>query len=207
MRKSTWDIDHLYTNSLTLSGLSCRRRIRTAVLKDMGLVRFHFSILRYTWTFSIFVPAAHKPTVSYILDSILIFCLFYKIVGEDGVEPPELLSNRFTVCPATSTEYSPITRKPRVSNMFIVLCFPLGCFMPWQSHGVVSDLDINVFIDNDKTFYTSLENFLSSTCTYWRQFNSETVPNGEPSSSNGLRRYAPFVKIIHIHSFSSFFCP
>nr|DAG27151.1 MAG TPA: hypothetical protein [Caudoviricetes sp.] len=32
------------------------------------------------------------------------------------------------------------------------------------------------------------------------------MPNGELSSSNGLRRYAPFVKIIHIHSFSSFFC-
>ena len=72
MRKSTWDIDRLYTNSLTLSRLSCRRRIWTAVLKDMSLVRFHFSILRYTWTFSIFVPAAHKPTVSYISDSILI---------------------------------------------------------------------------------------------------------------------------------------
>lgn len=55
----------------------------------MSLVRFRFSILRYTWAFSIFVPAAHKPTVSYILDSILIFCLFYKIVGECGVEPPE----------------------------------------------------------------------------------------------------------------------
>lgn len=123
----------------------------------MGLVRFHFSILRYTWTFSIFVPAAHKPTVSYILDSILIFCLFYKIVGEDGVEPPELLSNRFTVCPATSTEYSPITRKPRVSNMFIVLCFPLGCFMPCQPHGVISDLDIHVIVDNDETFWCLLK--------------------------------------------------
>ena len=183
------------------------RRIRTAVPKDMRLVRFHFSILRYTWAFSIFVPVAHKPTVSYFSDSILIFCLFYKIVGEDGVEPPELLSNRFTVCPATSTEYSPITRKPRVSNMFIVLCFPLGCFLPCQPHGVVSKLDINVFIDNGKTFYMPPENFLSSTCTYWRQFNSETVPNGEPSSSNGLCRYTPFMKIIRIRSFGSFFCP
>nr|DAG73411.1 MAG TPA: hypothetical protein [Caudoviricetes sp.] len=24
--------------------------------------------------------------------------------------------------------------------MFIVLCFPLGCFMPCQPHGVVSDI-------------------------------------------------------------------
>lgn len=66
--------------------------------------------------------------------------------------------------------------------MFIVLCFPLGCFLPCRPHGVVSDLDINVFSANDETFYTPLENFLSSTCTYWRQFNSETVPNGELSS-------------------------
>lgn len=128
-------------------------------------------------------------------------------MGEDGVEPPEPLSNRFTVGIATSTKYSPITRKPRVSNMFIVLCFPLGCFMPCQPHGVVSDLDINVFSDNDETFYISPENFLSSTCTYWRQFNSETVPNGRLSPSNRLCRYTPFTEIIHIHSFSSFFCP
>lgn len=117
-----------------------RRRIRTAVLNGMNLVRFHFSILRYTWAFSIFVPAAHKPTVSYILDSILIFCLFYKIVGEDGVEPPEPLSNWFTASPATSTEYSPKTQTPWVSNDFFVLCVPLGCFMPYQPHGVVSDI-------------------------------------------------------------------
>lgn len=97
----------------------------------MNLVRFHFSILRYTWAFSIFVPAAHKPTVSYILDSILIFCLFYKIVGEDGVEPPEPLSNWFTASTATPTEYSPRTRTPRVSNDFFVLCVPLSghCFV------------------------------------------------------------------------------
>nr|DAM66093.1 MAG TPA: hypothetical protein [Caudoviricetes sp.] len=42
---------------------------------------------------------------------------------------------------------------------------------------------------------------------YRRQFNSETVPNGRLSSSNRLCRYTPFMKIIHIHSFSSFFCP
>lgn len=53
---------------------------------------------------------------------------------------PNHNGNRFTVCTATSTEYSPITRKPRVSNMFIVLCFPLGCFMPCQPHEVVSDI-------------------------------------------------------------------
>lgn len=115
-------------------------RIRTTVLKNMSLVRFRFSILRYTWAFSIFVPAAHKPTVSYILDSILIFCLFYKIVGEDGVEPPEPLSNWFTASTATPTEYSPRTRTPRVSNDFFVLCFPLDCFMLCQSHRVVSDI-------------------------------------------------------------------
>nr|DAY17420.1 MAG TPA: protein of unknown function (DUF4269) [Caudoviricetes sp.] len=50
--------------------------------------------------------------------------------------------------------------------MFIVLCFPLGCFMPCQPHGVISDLDIHVIVDNDETFYMPLENFLSSTCTY-----------------------------------------
>ena len=79
--------------------------------------------------------------------------------------------------------------------------------MPCQPHGVVLDLDIHVIVYNDETFYMSLENFLSSTCTYWRQFNSETVPNGELSSLNRLCRYTPFMKIIYIHSFSSFFCP
>lgn len=53
---------------------------------------------------------------------------------------PNHNGNRFTVCPATSTEYSPKTRKTRVSNMFIVLCFPLDCFMLCQSHRVVSDI-------------------------------------------------------------------
>lgn len=53
---------------------------------------------------------------------------------------PNHNGNRFTVCPATSTEYSPKTRTPRVSNMFIVLCFPLDCFMLCQSHRVVSDI-------------------------------------------------------------------
>lgn len=53
---------------------------------------------------------------------------------------PNHNGNRFTVCPATSTEYSPKTRGFRVSNMFIVLCFPLDCFMLCQSHRVVSDI-------------------------------------------------------------------
>lgn len=39
--------------------------------------------------------------------------------------------------PATSTEYSPITRKNRVSNRFIVLCFPLS-----TSFSAVDSLDI-----------------------------------------------------------------
>nr|DAD89082.1 MAG TPA: hypothetical protein [Siphoviridae sp. ctv0N24]DAQ58104.1 MAG TPA: hypothetical protein [Caudoviricetes sp.] len=33
------------------------------------------------------------------------------------------------------------------------------------------------------------------------------MPNGKLSSLNRLCRYTPFMKIIHIHSFSSFFCP
>ena len=53
---------------------------------------------------------------------------------------PNHNGNRFTVCPATSTEYSPITRKNRVSNRFIVLCFPLSSFLYlryayWQPGG------------------------------------------------------------------------
>lgn len=47
-------------------------------------------------------------------------------MGEDGVEPPEPEGNRFTVCAATSTEYSPRTGNSPVSNRFIVLCFPLS---------------------------------------------------------------------------------
>lgn len=42
-----------------------------------------------------------------------------------------------------SAPYGIILPEPgiiRVSNMFIVLCFPLGCFMPCQPHGVVSDI-------------------------------------------------------------------
>ena len=35
---------------------------------------------------------------------------------------PNHNGNRFTVCPATSTEYSPKTRTPRVSKVFYVLC-------------------------------------------------------------------------------------
>ena len=72
---------------------------------------------------------------------------------------PNHNGNRFTVCPATSTEYSPKTRTPRVSNMFIVLCFPLGCFMPCQPHEVVSD----IIMPFD---FMLLENSLPSTCTY-----------------------------------------
>lgn len=53
---------------------------------------------------------------------------------------PNHNGNRFTICPATSTEYSPKTRGFRVSNMFIVLCFPLDCFMLCQPHRVVSDI-------------------------------------------------------------------
>lgn len=126
MRKSTRGIDRLYTNNLTLSGLSCRRRIRTAVLKNMSLVRFHFSALPCVDFQRIctgnpqadcFLHLGQHPHISYSDE----------IMGEDGVEPPEPESNRFTVCTATSTEYSPKTRAPRVSNMFIVLCFPLGC--------------------------------------------------------------------------------
>ena len=101
------------------------------------------------------------------------------------------------ICPIADRFH--ITRKTRVSNMFIVLCFPLGCFMPCQSHGVVSDLGIHLLC-------LSLENFLSSMRAYRRQFNSETVPNGESSPSNRLCRYTPFTEIIHIHSFGSFFC-
>lgn len=139
MRKSTRGIDRLYTNNLTLSGLSCRRRIRTAVLKNMSLVRFHFSALPCVDFQRIctgnpqadcFLHLGQHPHISYSDE----------IMGEDGVEPPEPESNRFTVCTATSTEYSPKTRAPRVSNMFIVLCFPLGCFMPCQPNEVVSDI-------------------------------------------------------------------
>lgn len=35
-------------------------------------------------------------------------------MGEDGVEPPEPLSNRFTVGTATSTEYSPKSGTPGI---------------------------------------------------------------------------------------------
>lgn len=50
---------------------------------------------------------------------------------------PNHNGNRFTVCHATSTEYSPRTRKNRVSNRFIVLCFPLS-----TSFSAVDSLDI-----------------------------------------------------------------
>ena len=61
-------------------------------------------------------------------------------MGEDGVEPPEPLSNWFTASPRYP--YGIFSQNPdsRVSNMFIVLCFPLGCFMLCQSHRVVSDI-------------------------------------------------------------------
>ena len=116
-------------------------------------------------------------------------------MGEDGVEPPELLSNRFTVCPATSTEYSPITRKPRVSNMFIVLCFPLGCFMPCQSHGVVSEdyswkVSWKLFVVNVHSLatYSTQRQYRTGSCF----FNPATP----------LRT---FWKATHIHTFGSFF--
>ena len=115
-----------------------RRRIRTAVLNGMNLVRFHFSILRYTWAFSIFVPAAHKPTVSYILDSVLIFCLFYKIVGEDGVEPsepqwqqiyslPRYLYGIFSQNPDSRVS-KVIYRVMRSTRLFYAVPAPRSCF-------------------------------------------------------------------------------
>lgn len=105
----------------------------------MNLARFQFSILpcvdfQHICTGNprtdCFLHLGQHPHISYSDE----------IMGEDGVEPPEPESNRFTVCTATSTEYSPKTRAPRVSNMFIVLCFPLGCFIPCQPHEVVSDI-------------------------------------------------------------------
>ena len=53
---------------------------------------------------------------------------------------PNHNGNRFTVCPATSTEYSPKTQTLWVSNDFFVLCVPLDCFMLCQPHRVVSDI-------------------------------------------------------------------
>lgn len=145
-------------NPLNDRRINCRRRIRTAVLKNMSLVRFHFSTLPCVDFQRIctgnpqadcFLHLGQLPHISYSDE----------IMGEDGVEPPEPESNRFTVCTATSTEYSPKTRAPRVSNMFIVLCFPLGCFMPCQPHEVVSD----IIMPFD---FMLLENSLPSTCTY-----------------------------------------
>ena len=126
-------------NPLNDRRINCRRRIRTAGIKDMNLARFQFSILpcvdfQHICTGNprtdCFLHLGQHPHISYSDE----------IMGEDGVEPPEPESNRFTVCTATSTEYSPKTRAPRVSNMFIVLCFPLGCFIPCQPHEVVSDI-------------------------------------------------------------------
>ena len=126
-------------NPLNDRRINCRRRIRTAVLKNMSLVRFHFSTLPCVDFQRIctgnprtdcFLHLGQHPHISYSDE----------IMGEDGVEPPEPESNRFTVCTATSTEYSPKTRGARVSNDFFVLCVPLGCFMPCQPHGVVSDI-------------------------------------------------------------------
>lgn len=124
----------------------------------MNLARFQFSILpcvdfQHICTGNprtdCFLHLGQHPHISYSDE----------IMGEDGVEPPEPESNRFTVCTATSTEYSPKTRAPRVSNMFIVLCFPLGCFIPCQPHEVVSD----IIMPFD---FMLLENSLPSTCTY-----------------------------------------
>ena len=42
--------------------------------------------------------------------------------------------------PLPLTEYSPKTRKPGLAIWFIVLCFPLDCFMLCQPHRVVSDI-------------------------------------------------------------------
>ena len=47
------------------------------------------------------------------------------LIAGGGFEPPSLAKETGII---------------RVSNMFIVLCFPLGCFMPCQPHGVVSDI-------------------------------------------------------------------
>ena len=82
----------------------------------MSLVRFHFSALPCVDFQRIctgnpqadcFLHLGQHPHISYSDE----------IMGEDGVEPPEPESNRFTVCPATSTEYSPKTRKTRVSKV------------------------------------------------------------------------------------------
>lgn len=50
---------------------------------------------------------------------------------------PNHNGNCFTGSPATPTVYSPLTRKNRVSNRFIVLCFPLS-----TSFSAVASLDI-----------------------------------------------------------------
>ena len=61
-------------------------------------------------------------------------------VGEDGVEPSEPQWQQIYSLPRYL--YGIFSQNPdsRVSNMFIVLCFPLGCFMLCQSHRVVSDI-------------------------------------------------------------------
>lgn len=142
----------------TLGRWNSRRRIRTAVSMDMSHVRFRFSILLCTCLEEPF-QRVHLLTTRgshYITDKQYVFGTRLYIPTHCSVLflPPNFQSpnskwekmelnhpsrngNCFTGSPATSTVYSPKTRKNRVSNRFIVLCFPLS-----TSFSAVDSLDI-----------------------------------------------------------------
>lgn len=82
-------------------------------------------------------------------------------MGKIGIEPTMFTTRERIYSPPQHHQSLPLSQnpEPRVSNVFIVLCFPLGCFMLCQPHRVVSD----IIMPFDFMF---LENSLSSTCTY-----------------------------------------
>lgn len=63
-------------------------------------------------------------------------------MGKIGIEPIMFTTRERFYRPPQHHQSLPLSHNPdsRVSNMFIVLCFPLDCFMLCQPHRVVSDI-------------------------------------------------------------------
>lgn len=119
------------------------RKKTTSLSCDVHIWKNHFSTFTY-WL----LEEIHFADRQYILGTrshilpCTALCFSYhqtfslQTSGKDGLEPPSPSYNWHV----RNYLHFPINPDSRVSNMFIVLCFPLGCFMPCQPHGVISDI-------------------------------------------------------------------
>ena len=133
---------------------------------------------------------------------------------------PSHNGNRFTVCPATPTVYSPITGIIPVSNRFIVLCFSTILFSSYAcrnapptfsqiTSGLITVRLFDTVVCSTRIFYAPLDVSLENS-PFQRALRllSSNLKIHQPGNQIHLGYAVPYLRFIQsTHSTGKFFPP